>query len=261
MSRPEHFENENKRLPGGNRTETTGSEPSRRRFIRNMAIGTAGAAITMGSLDRLHGASRLLKRLTNSHVEGFLENIKNVAETPQARAEFQRISALILEALDSDPKSRDTFNAIKHYLANPVVPIPQDAKHSDVGMLMGAGYLRAIGGLQQTTRHVSANDVKKRLQDPKNILHVFESGFLNELYFKTKEESASNPNFARRLDDANREVRGMVSHSKEAKLIPASLVQCPDCTITWPDGSIYCATWEECVGLVVVVVVIFLIIK
>jgi hypothetical protein len=163
--------------------------------------------------------------------------------------------------MESDPKSRDTYTAIRHYLAHPVVPIPEGAKHSDVGMLLGAGYLRVIEGIQHTTRRVSADDIKKRLQNPKAILHIFESGFLNQLYFKTKAESTSNPDFARRLGEADRELRDTVERSKEAKLIPASMVQCPDCTIEWPDGSVTCASTWECVGLVIVVVAIMVLIK
>lgn len=258
MAKSENFDNEE---PVTERLQTQDSVPSRRRFIRNIAIGTAGAAVAMGNLDRLRGASRLLERLTGAHVEGFMDHIKDVTGSPQARQEFQRISALVMEALDGDPKSRDTYAAIRHYLAHPVVPIPEGAKPSDVGMLLGAGYLRAIDGIQHTTRRVSAADIKKRLQNPKAILHVFESGFLNQLYFKTKEESTSNPNFARRLAEADGELRNIVERSKEAKLIPASLFQCPECTIEWPDGTITCASTWECVGLVIVVVAIFVLLK
>lgn len=260
MSRPDLINNNEEKGVGEGDVREGLSGSSRRRFIRNMAIGTAGAAFAISNLDRLQGATRLLARLTKSHVEGFIDHIKDAKGSPQARKEFQRLSKMILDTVDGDPECRDTFNAIKHYLSHPVVPIPRDAKHSDVGMLLGAGYLRALTGIEETNRHVTADDIKKRLQNPKNILHVFETGFLNELYAKTKEESESNPNFARSLVEADSELKQVVALNKEARLIPASF-QCPDCTITWPDGSQYCASWEECVGLVIVIVVIFAILK
>lgn len=249
-------------------TGTKDSGPSRRRFIRNMAIGTAGAAIAMGNLDRLQGASRLLERLTNSHVEGFLEHIRDVTETPQAKQEFERLATLILETVDADPKSRETFNAIKHYLGNPAVPVPEGVKRSEVDMLMGAGYLRAIDGIQNTSRHVSADDVKKRLQNSKALLHIFESGFLNQLYATTKAESASKPSFAKKVADASREARGVASQlvrearsDREPRLVRASFLQggC-DCTVDIGNGPV-CEPWEVCVGVVVIFVIILLVAK
>ncbi len=244
------------------------SGPSRRRFIRNIAIGTAGAAIAMSNMDRLRGASRLLERLTNSHVEGFLEHIRDVTESPQAKQEFERLSTLILEAVDADPKSRETFNAIKHYLANPAVPAPEGVKRSEVDMLMGAGYLRAIDGIQHTTRHVSTDDVKNRLQNPKAMLHIFESGFLNQLYATTKAESASNPSFAKKIADASREAKGVASHlvrqatsGSEPRLVRASFLQgACDCTVDIGNGP-QCEPWEVCVGIVVIFVIILLVAK
>src|SRR5260370_13986051 len=61
------------------------SGPSRRRFIRNIAIGTAGAAIAMSKMDRLRRASRVLERLTKNHLQGVLEHIKDITETPQTK--------------------------------------------------------------------------------------------------------------------------------------------------------------------------------
>jgi hypothetical protein len=268
MSRTEHFDKDEQGLPGTDGSETKDSGSSRRRFIRNIAIGTAGAAIAMSNLDRLRGASRLLERLTDRHVEGFLEHIRDASESPAAKQEFERISTMILEAVDSDPKSRETFSGIKHYLANPPVTVPAGVKRSEVDMLMGAGYLRAIDGIQHTTRHVSADDVKKRLQDSKAILHIFESGFLNQLYAKTKDESASNPSFAKKIRDASRDAKGVASHlvklatsDSEPRLIRASFLQggC-DCTVDIGNGP-QCEPWEVCVGIVVIFVIILLVAK
>src|SRR5438309_1863263 len=156
------------------------SSASRRRFIRNMAIGTAGAAFAMGHLDRLQGASRLLERMTKTHVDGFVDHIRDAKGSPEARKEFQRLSKMIQDAADANPECRDTVNAMKHYLSHPVVPMPKDVKPSDLHLMLGAGYLRALAGIQETNRRITADTVRKQLQNPKNILHVFESGFLNE---------------------------------------------------------------------------------
>jgi len=269
MAKSENFGNEER--PVTERLETQDSLSSRRRFIRNIAIGTAGAAVAMGNLDRLRGASKLLERLTNAHVDGFMAHIKDATTgSPQAKQEFQRLSTLILEAVDSDPKSRETFNAIKHYLQHPVVPVPEGVKGSDVDMIMGAGYLRAIDGIQHTARHVSADDVKKRLQNPKAILHIFESGFLNQLYATTKAESTSNPSFAKRIADASREAKGVASHlvkeatsGNEARLVRANFLQggC-DCDLTLITGGgagTGCADWELCVAIVAIFIIILIV--
>ena len=264
MSRPEHIEKEKQGLPGRNRTETR--EPSRRRFIRNMAIGTAGAAITMGSLDRLRGASRLLERLTEAHVDGFMAHIKDFSGSPQAKQEFERISKLILETVGNDQKSLDTYHAIKHYLAHPAVQPPEGSTFSDVDLVLGAGYLRALEGIQHSTRRVSADDVMNRLRNPKAILHIFESGFLNQLYVKAKAESTSSPAFAKRLADASGEAKGAAGRvgkatTTEARLVPAGFFQCgpDDCFVAIANGtggSSGCATWELCVAIVVILVVV-----
>jgi hypothetical protein len=267
MAKSENFGNEERSV--AERLETQDSSSSRRRFIRNIAIGTAGAAVAMSNLDRLRGASRLLERLTNAHVEGFMDHIKEVTESPKARQEFQRISTLILEAVDGDPKSRETFNAIKYYLTHPVVPVPEGVKLSDVDMVMGAGYLRAIDGIQNTTRHVTADDVKKRLQNPKAILHIFDSGFLNQLYATTKAETASNPSFAKKIADASREAKGVASHlvkeatsGNEARLVRANFLQggcdCDLALITGTGTASGCGGWEACVAIIALIVVIMI---
>jgi uncharacterized protein (DUF1501 family) len=262
MSKPE--QNEAQGLSG---TKDSGS--SRRRFIRNIAIGTAGAAIAMGNLDRLRGASRLLERLTNAHVDGFLDHVRSVTESPAAKQELQRIANLILAAVGNDPKSRETFTEMKAYLANPAAPFPESSTVKDIDMLMGAGYLRAIEGIQHTTRHVSAEDVKNRLQNPKAILHLFESGFLNQLYDKTKAETVSNPALANKLAYAGKEIKEIASNIikqattvPEAKLVPAGFLVGPcDCVIDDGNGNQYCVSWEVCVGIVVIFVAILLIVK
>jgi hypothetical protein len=271
MSKPEHCDNEEEQgLPGTDGHETKDSGPSRRRFIRNIAIGTAGAAIAMSNLDRLRGASRLLERLTNAHVDGFMEHIKDATTgSPQAKQEFERISKLILDAVGNDQKSLDTYNAIKYYLAHPAVPPPGTITLGDIDLVMGAGYLRAMDGLQHTTRRVSADDIKKRLQNPKAILHIFESGFLNQLYLKTKEESTSNLAFAKRLAEASTEMRGVAFRlgkpaQTEARLVPAGFFQCAsdECSVDLNNGNPpTCISWEWCVGLVVLLVVVFAVLK
>jgi hypothetical protein len=233
---------------------------SRRRFIRNIALGTAGAAFAVGNLDRLQAANRLLERLMKTHADGFVDSIKGAKGSPAAKKEFQRLQKLILDAIDGDPECRDTANAIKHYVSHPVVPMPKDAKPSDLHLMLGAGYLRALAGIQGTNRRITADDVRKRMKNRKNILHIFESGFLNELYSKTKSEIEANPAFGKRLIDADTELKQSFGAKTEASVVPAAF-QCPDCTIEWPDGSITCASTLECVGLVVVVVVIFIVLK
>jgi len=259
MSKSEHLDNEEQGLPG-----TKGSGPSRRRFIRNIAIGTAGAAVAVSNLDRLHGASRLLERLTNAHVDGFLDQIKDVTASPQAKQEFERILSLIYETVGNDLKSRDTYNAVKHYLKYPAVPVPEGVQISDVDMLLGAGYMRAMAGLQKTTKHVTANDVRNRLQNPKAILHLFEAGFFNQLYAKTKAERASNPNFAKKLDAATRDARWAATHianeAVTAKLIPASFFQGCDCDVSLGNQS-GCVSWEWCVAIVGFMVLILIVAK
>ena len=255
---------------GRDENEVKLSSASRRRFIRNMAIGTAGAAFAIGNLDRLQGANRLLERLTKTHVEGFVDHIRDVTGSPEAKQEFQRLVAMILETVDADPQSRDTFNAIKHYLTHPVVPVPKGVGASDVDLVMGAGYLRAIDGIQHTTRHVSAGDVKKQLQNPKAILHVFETGFLNELYSKTKQESASNPSLAKKIADASREAKGVASYlvkeaksGNEARLVRANFLQqgcdCDLTLITGGSAGTGCADWELCVAIIAIMVIILII--
>lgn len=261
MSKPDLYDKKEEQAAGEmDARELKSGGSSRRRFIRNMAIGTAGAAFTIGNLDRLQAASRLLERLTKTHVDGFVDHIREAKGSPEARKEFQRLSRMILDAIDANPECRATVNAMKHYLSHPVVPLPKDAKPSDVRLMLGAGYLRLLAGIQETNRRITADTVRKRLQNPKHILHVFESGFLNELYSKTKSEIEDNPVFGERLVDASSELKQAVGRQAEARLIPASF-QCPDCTIEWPDGTITCASTWECVGLVIVVVAIILIIK
>jgi len=243
--------------------ETKGG--SRRRFIRNMAVGTAGAAFALSNLDRLRGASKLLERLTDAHVDGFLDHVRNVTESPAAKEEFQRISKLILEAVGNDPKSRETFTEMKAYLAHPAAPFPESSTVKDIDLLMGAGYLRAIEGIQHTTRHVSAEDVRNRLQNSKAILNLFQSGFLNQLYDRTKAETVSNPAFANKLAYAGKEIKGTASNiikqvtSGEARLVPAGFLQggC-DCVIDDGQGNQYCVSWEVCVGIIVVFVIIMI---
>lgn len=267
MSKPEHFENEDEQgLGKTDGHETKNSKPSRRKFIRNVAIGTAGAAIAMGNMDRLGAASRLLERYTNTHVDGFLEHVRSATRSPRAKQEFQRISTLVLQAVGKDPKSQSTFTAVKAYLSNPIVPLSADQVSStltDLDMVIGAGYLRAVAGLQDSTRHVSADDVKSRLGNPKAIFDAFESGFLNQLYAKTKAESMSSITFAKKLADASSEAKGIATdlikqatNGKEAKLVPASFLQGCDCTI---NGA--CATLAECLIAVAIIVVIILVTK
>jgi len=265
MANSDNFDNEE---PITQRLQTQGS--SRRRFIRNMAIGTAGAAVAMGSLDRLRGASRLLERLTDAHVEGFMDHIKDATTaSPQVKQEFERISKLILDAVGNDQKSLDTYNAIKHYLRYPAVPPPGAITVNDIELVMGAGYLRAMDGLQNTTRRVSAADIQKRLQNPKAILHIFESGFLNQLFLKTREESKSNVVFAKRIAEASTEIRRVASRlgkpgQTEARLVPAGFFQCAgnECSVDLNNGQPpTCISWELCVGLVILLVVVFVVLK
>lgn len=260
MSKPDLYD-KNEEQAAGEMDARRLKTASRRRFIRNMAIGTAGAAFAIGNLDRLQAASRLLERLTKSHVDGFVDSIKDAKGSPEARKEFQRLSKMILETIDANPECRDTVNAMKHYLSHPVVPLPKDAKPSDLHLMLGAGYLRALAGIQESNRRITPETVRKAMQNPKHILHVFESGFLNELYSKTKSEIEANPAFGKRLVDSNSELKQAVSRQTEARVIPATFLQCPDCTIEWPDGTITCASTWECVGLVIVVVAIILVIK
>jgi hypothetical protein len=263
MSKPEHFDNEQEQgLRGTEEQKTNDGGSSRRRFIRNIAIGT-GAAVAMSNLDRLRGASRLLERYTNTHVDGFLEQVRSAKRSPRAKQEFQRLTALVLEAVGNDPKSQSTFTAVKAYLSNPIVPLSANELAAAVDMVIGAGYLRAIAGLQASNRHVSAQNIKSRLGNPKAIFDAFESGFLNQLYVKTKAESASSSSFAMKLTDASTEAKGVATdlikqakNGKEPKLIPASFFQGCDCTI---NGN--CATLEECIIAVAIIVVIILVVK
>jgi hypothetical protein len=268
MSRAELFDNQEEQGVGKRDGHETGdNEPSRRKFIRNVAVGTAGAALAMSNLDRLRGASRLLERYTNSHVDGFLEHVRRATRSPQAKREFHRISSLILDAVDNDSKSRTTFSAVHAYLANPLVQVQpgQNAIVSDLDMVIGAGYLRAMSALQESKRQISASEVKSRLANPKAIFDTFESGFLNQLYTKTKAESTSNLAFAHKLADASSEARGIGSRlrnratsaaSDTARMTPASLLQGCDCTING-----VCATWEECVLVVAIIVIVILVTK
>ena len=267
MSKTQVFDNEEEQsLGGAGRQDQRDTAPSRRRFIRNVAIGTAGAAVAMSNLDRLRGASRLLERYTHTHVDGFLEHVRSATRSPRAKQEFQRLTALVLEAVGNDPKSQSTFTAVKAYLSNPIVPLSTNEVSNTlpaVDMVIGAGYLRAIAGLQGSRRHVSAQDVKSRLGNPKAIFDAFESGFLNQLYVKTKAESASSPAFATKLRDASTEARGVATdlikqatNHKDPKLIPASFFQGCDCTING-----VCATLEECIIAVAIIVIIIIIAK
>jgi hypothetical protein len=127
-------------------------------------------------------------------------------------------------------------------------------------MLIGASYLRAIARLQDSNRHVSADDVKNRLGDPKAIFDSFESGFIKHLHAKTKAECAVNPAFVKKLVEARNEANSIATYlvkqattSTGAKLIPASFVQC-DCTI---NGQ--CASTEDCIiGFVIILALILL---
>lgn len=265
MSRSEFFGNDEEQVvdqTSGH--ETNNKVPSRRRFIRNVAIGTAGAAVAM-NMDSLRGASRLLERYTNRHVDGFLEAVRNVKQSPAAKREFQRISNLVLEAVGNDQKSRSTFMAVKSYLSNPLVSVPADqgSTLTDVDMVIAAGYLRVLAGLQDSKKHVSADDVKSRLGNPKDIFDTFESGFIKQLYAKTKAECAVNPAFGKKLAEASKEANGIASYlvnqattSTGAKLVPASFIQGCDCTING-----VCASTEECIIAVAVIVIIILVAK
>src|SRR5947209_8210307 len=97
--------------------------PSRRKFMRNVAVGTAGAALAMSNMDRLHAASRLLARKTRSHANDFLETAKLAKPSTRETQEFQELLSRILSVVEKDPKSRTTFSAIKSYLSNPQVTL------------------------------------------------------------------------------------------------------------------------------------------
>src|SRR5947209_20505036 len=73
-------------------------------------------------------------------------------------------------------------------------------------MVIAVGYLRSMSALQESSKVPTADEIRSRLSDPKAIFDTFESGFLQQLYTKTKAEVASNAAFAQKLADAHKEV-------------------------------------------------------
>jgi len=182
--------------------------------------------------------------------------------------EFQRTLSLILDAVENDPKSRATFDAVKSYISNPIVEIQpdQDAVVSDVGMVIGAGYLRSMSALQESNKKVTASEVKSRLANSKAIFDAFESDFFKQLHAEIKGESSSNSAFTKKLADANSEAKEIASQllkrdasgkikSEKAKIVLASLLQC-ECTING-----WCAGTEECLIAVGIIILLIIVLK
>jgi|SRR5947209_1643713 len=132
-------------------------------------------------------------------------------------------------------------------------------------MVIAVGYLRSMSALQESSKVPTADEIRSRLSDPKAIFDTFESGFLQQLYTKTKAEVASNAAFAQKLADAHKEVTSTASQlmraaggetaaNKSVSIGPASLLAQCDCTING-----VCASTEECliaVGIIILIIII-----
>lgn len=253
------------------KVETNDSVFSRRNFMRNAVIGTAGVALLMNTPNRLQAASRLLIRQTNKHVEEFVDKVKNAKRSPKAMEEFQQNLNVILDAVENDSKSRATFDAIKSYISNPLIEVPSDpdAAASEVGMVIGAGYLRSVSALKETNKKLTTSEVKSRLANSKEIFDAFESDFFKQLHAKIKEESSSNSAFTKKLADANSELKEVASQllkrdasgkikSENARIVLASLTQqCPECTIV----GVGCYSTETCLVIVGLVILLIIVLK
>lgn len=243
---------------------------SRRRFIRNAAIGTAGAAIVTTK------AERALARQTSTHVNSFFNTAKNYTLTSQSKDAFLYVGNAVLSVVNEGGDAKVSFDAIRSYLAKHLVSVSPGQLLTEVGLsrdesnVIATAYLRALAGLG--SRQISENYIRQGLANPKALFDTFESSFVSQLFDKTRVEATNSSSLAQKLIDATSQFRtaadefsgttlsgqvtstgGMIRPVKVTPTTPAPSLQ-PACNI---NGSPI-PHWQVCVALVVVVLVVIL---
>lgn len=242
---------------------------SRRRFLRNVTVGAAGATIAMGRPDRV------LARQTQNHVNLFFGPVTSYALTPATKQAFLNVASTVLRVVNEGGDAKSSYDAIRSYIAKPLVSIPSGQSLTELGLsrdesnTIAVAYLRAMAALSSTS--LSENDIRQGLSNPKAIFDRFESDFVSQLFDKTKAESMSSASLAQKLADATTQFKaaadelsstGVIGRvvSRNSLIKPVSFNRMPvatplqACSI----NGTPIPHWQVCVALVVVVVVAIL---
>lgn len=243
--------------------------PSRRRFLRNVAVGALGSTMVMSR------GERVLARQTQSHVNLLFAPVTSYNLEPGAKQDFLNAGRAVLSVVNEGGDAKSTFDAIRSYIASPLGSIPPGQYLTELGVpkdasdTIATAYLRSLVSIKD--KQITESQIKQGLANPKAIFDSFESDFVKLFADRVKKERDSSPGFAQKLADATAHFKiaaeelgnTKISRKKDAKSGKIKLValkrhpaftppQC-DCEI---NGN--CAPWYVCVGVVVVIVIIII---
>lgn len=259
------FSNESNNETSTDKRAANEKRESRRRFMRNVAVGAAGATIAMSRADRI------LARQTQSHVNQFFGLASSYSLSPATKQAFLNVTKTVLGVVKEGGSAKSSYDAISSYMGSSFVDMPPGQPVTELGLTreesntIATLYLGAMSAL--SSRSLSENDIRQGLSNPKAIFDKFESDFVGKLNDKTKAEATNSLSLSKKLADATAQLRaaadelaGMgitgqtASRSGIMKPVSFSPLQQPACSINGTPIQ----HWQVCVVIVVVVIVAIL---
>jgi hypothetical protein len=222
----------------------TGAQ-SRRDFLRNAALGTAG--ITLG----LTFGERVLARVARRHSEDFFGKAREISPTAEDETAFMNVFDEVRELIDGNDEFRASFNRIFQTVVNSAgrlnltEPMTRLGLHTDITNLLATGYLGGLAALRG--RKPNREEISSILSNPESVNKFIEAGFVDSLYRRTNEEIEANPDFARNSARAVSQLETAAGRDREP---------CINEVWWWDDHLFDVPCWVTVVVVVAVVVAI-----
>ncbi|HQU85242.1 MAG TPA: hypothetical protein PKY59_19030 [Pyrinomonadaceae bacterium] len=229
-----------------NNEENNKTDKSRRRFIRNAALGAAG--ITLGLT--LTRAERALAKFASRHAEDFFSKASRVSPERGDGSAFDSIYDQVKEMLDTNDQFKANADRIFANVLNNssrfayTKPKTILDLHTDTTNLLATAYLGGLASLRE--RAPDREQIAAILSDPSRIDRLIESGFVNNLYRQSNSEIETNDVFRENVSSAVSQLEGLARREREPCYVPV-----------YQDGVL--VGFTPCWVVVVVVVVIILV--
>lgn len=182
--------------------EQSQDSKSRRRFLRNTAIGAAGASAALITQGRYQ---RVLARMASDHIDDFLKGASDAVITPEGLGAFKTVANQFYDIVETNPRAQATFDSLISYIdgtfpEEPSKVIPDLGISPEENNMLGLAFLRSLGALGTTIP--SREQITQVLSSPDNILGKIEPGFLDGLLKRGNEAVNRDPNLAAKVNDA-----------------------------------------------------------